>query len=101
LRSEEVVKNQEKEGKEERIEVTHDLHREKGKEVSTEASSALTPIPELPRGHENSLLGLSDEQTKVIKVENSLSILLIVFPFMIPFQMRNCLRILRVIYPDL
>jgi uncharacterized protein YjiK len=94
LRSEEVVKNQEKEGKEERIEVTHDLHREKGKEVSTEASSALTPI-------ENSLLGLSDEQTKVIKVENSLSILLIVFPFMIPFQMRNCLRILRVIYPDL
>jgi len=40
LRSEEVVKNHEKEGKEEQIEVTHDLHREKGKEVSTEASSA-------------------------------------------------------------
>jgi hypothetical protein len=35
--------------------------------VSTEASS--TPIPELPRGHENSLLLLLDEQTKVIKVE--------------------------------
>jgi len=40
LRSEKVVKNHEKEGKEEQIEVTHDLHREKGKEVSTEASSA-------------------------------------------------------------
>jgi hypothetical protein len=37
--------------------------------VSTEAFSASTPIPELPRGHENSLLGLLDEQTEVIKVE--------------------------------
>jgi len=56
LRSEEVVKNWEEERKEERIEVTDDLYRGKGKEVSTEASSASTPIPELPRGHENSLL---------------------------------------------
>jgi hypothetical protein len=37
--------------------------------VSTEASSTSTPIPELPRGHENSLLGLLDEQTEVINVE--------------------------------
>jgi hypothetical protein len=57
------------EGKEEQIEVTHDLHREKGKEVSTEASSASTPIPKLPRGNENSLLLLLDEQTVVIKAE--------------------------------
>jgi hypothetical protein len=69
LRSEEVVENHEEEGKEEQIEVTHDLHREKSKEVSIEASSASTPIPELPRGHESSLLGLLDEQTEVIKVE--------------------------------
>jgi len=57
------------EGKEEQIEVIQDLHWEKGKEVSTEASLASTPIPELPRGHESSLLGLLDEQTAVIKVE--------------------------------
>jgi hypothetical protein len=44
-------------------------HQEKSKEVSTEASSASTPIPILPRGHESSLLGLLDEQTEVIKVE--------------------------------
>jgi hypothetical protein len=69
LRSEEVVENHKEEGKVEQIEVTYDLHREKGKEVSTEASSALTPILELPRGHENSLLLLLDEQTEVIKVE--------------------------------
>jgi len=69
LRSEEVVENHEEEGKEEQIEVTHDLHREKSKEVSIEAFSASTPIPELPRGHESSLLGLLDEQTEVIKVE--------------------------------
>jgi hypothetical protein len=69
LRSEEVVENHKEEGKEEQIEVTHDLHQEKGKEVSTEVSSASTPIPELPRGHENSLLLLLDEQTEVIKVE--------------------------------
>jgi hypothetical protein len=67
LRSEEVVENHKEEGKDEQIEVTHDLHREKGKEVSTEASSASTPIPELPRGHENSLLLLLDEKTVVIK----------------------------------
>jgi hypothetical protein len=69
LRSEEVVENHEEEGKKEQIELTHDLHREKGKEVSTEASSASTPIPELPRGHESSLFKLLDEQTEVIKVE--------------------------------
>jgi hypothetical protein len=69
LRSEEVVENHKKEGKEEQIEVTHDLHQEKGKEVSTEAYSASTPIPELPRGHESSLLGLLDKQIEVIKVE--------------------------------
>jgi hypothetical protein len=69
LRSEEVVKNWEEERKEERIEVTDDLYRGKGKEVSTEASSASTPIPELPIGHENSLLELLDEQIEVIKVE--------------------------------
>jgi hypothetical protein len=45
-----MVENQEEEGKEEQIEVTHDLHREKGKKVSTEVSSTSTPIPELPRG---------------------------------------------------
>jgi hypothetical protein len=69
LRSEEVVKNHKEEGKEEQIEVTHDLHRENGKEVSTEASSTSTSILELPRDHENSLLLLLDEQTEVIKVE--------------------------------
>jgi hypothetical protein len=69
LRSDEVVENHEEEGKDEQIEVTHDLHREKGKEVSTEASSTSTPILELPRDHESSLLGLLDEKTKVIKVE--------------------------------
>jgi len=37
--------------------------------VSTEASSASTPIPELPRGHENCLLLLLDEQTMVIKAK--------------------------------
>jgi hypothetical protein len=37
--------------------------------VSTEASSISTSIPELPRGHENSLLLLLDEQNEVIKVE--------------------------------
>jgi hypothetical protein len=68
LRSKEMVENQEEEG-EKQIEVTQDLHREKGKEVSTEASSAATPISKLPRGHESSLLGLLDNQTKVIKVE--------------------------------
>jgi hypothetical protein len=55
-----VVENHEEGGKEEQIVVTHNLHQEKGKEVSTEASSASTPIPELPRGHESSLLGLLD-----------------------------------------
>jgi hypothetical protein len=69
LRSEEVVENHKEEGKEEQMEVTHDLHREKGKEVSTEVSSASTPIPELPRGHENNLLLLLDEQTVVTKAE--------------------------------
>jgi len=69
LRSEEVVENHEEEGKDEQIEVTHDLHREKGKEVSTEASSASTLIPKLPKGHESSLLGPLDKQTEVIKVE--------------------------------
>jgi hypothetical protein len=69
LRTEEVVENHKEEGKEEQIEVTHDLYREKGKEVSTEASSTSTPIPKLPRGHENSLLLLLDEQTVVIKAE--------------------------------
>jgi hypothetical protein len=69
LRSEEVVENHKEEGNEEQIEVTKDLHREKGKELSTEASSTLTPIPTLPRSHESSLSGLLDEQTEVIKVE--------------------------------
>jgi hypothetical protein len=64
-----VKKWYKEEGKEEQIEITHDLHKEKGKEVSTEVSSASTPILELPRGHENSLLLLLDEQTEVIKVE--------------------------------
>jgi hypothetical protein len=67
--SEEVVENHEEEGKEEQIEVTHDLHQEKCKKVSPEASSTSTPIPELPRDHKSSLLGLLDEQTEVIKVE--------------------------------
>jgi hypothetical protein len=69
FRSEEVVENHEEEGKEEQIEVTQDPHWEKGNEVSIEASSASTPIPELPKGHENSLLLLLDEQNEVIKVE--------------------------------
>jgi hypothetical protein len=72
LRSEEVVENHKEEGNEEQIEVTHDLHQGKGKEVSTKASSASTPIPELPRGHENCLLLLLDEQTMVIKAEKLL-----------------------------
>jgi hypothetical protein len=41
----------------------------KAKKVSTEASSASTLIPELPKGHESSLLGPLDKQTEVIKVE--------------------------------
>jgi len=69
LRSEEVVENHKEEGNEEQIEVTNDLHRENGKEVSTEASSTSTSIPELPRGHESSLLLILDEQTVVIKAE--------------------------------
>jgi hypothetical protein len=69
LRSEEVVENHKEEGNEEQIEVTNDLHRENGKEVSTEASSTSTSIPELPRGHESSLLLLLDKQTVVIKAE--------------------------------
>jgi hypothetical protein len=36
-----------------------------------------------------------------IKVEKSMSIFLMLFQFMIPFQMRNYLRRLSVIYPDL
>jgi hypothetical protein len=68
--SKEVVKNHEKEGKEEQIEVTHDLHQEKCKKVSVEASSTLTPIPALPRSNESSLFELLDEQTEVIQVEN-------------------------------
>jgi hypothetical protein len=63
LRSEEVVENHKEEGNEEQIEVTN------GKEVSTEASSTSTSIPELPRGHESSLLLLLDEQTVVIKAK--------------------------------
>jgi hypothetical protein len=35
-----VKKWYKEEGKEEQIEITHDLHKEKGKEVSTEVSSA-------------------------------------------------------------
>jgi hypothetical protein len=69
LRSEEVVKNHDEEGNDEQIEVTQDPHWEKGNRVSTVVSSASTTIPELPRGHENSLLLLLDEQTEVIKVE--------------------------------
>jgi hypothetical protein len=57
LRSEEVVENHEEKGKGEQIEVTHDLHREKGKKVSTGASSTSTHIPKLPRDHESSRLG--------------------------------------------
>jgi hypothetical protein len=69
LRSEEVVKNQEEDGMDEQIKVTHDLHWEKGKKVSTEASSTLTPTLVLLRSHESSLLELLDEQTEVIQVE--------------------------------
>jgi hypothetical protein len=64
-----VIENHKEEGKEEQIEVTHDLHREKGKEVSTEDSSSSTPILKLPRGHENCLLLLLDKQNVVIKAE--------------------------------
>jgi hypothetical protein len=48
LRSEEVVENHVEERKEEQIEAPHDLHREKGKEVSTKASSPSPPILEMP-----------------------------------------------------
>lgn len=64
-----MVKNHEEEGKEEQIEVTHDLYQEKGKKVSIDAFSASTPVPELPRGHESILLRLLDERAEVIKVE--------------------------------
>jgi hypothetical protein len=50
FKSGEVVESQEEEGKEEHIEVPHDLYWEKGNEVSIEVSSASTHIPELPRG---------------------------------------------------
>jgi hypothetical protein len=48
LRSEEVVKNHVEERKEEQIEAPQDLHWEKGKEVSTEASSLSPHILEMP-----------------------------------------------------
>ena len=52
LKSGEVDKNhleeRNVEQNEEQIEVPQDLHREKGKEESTEASSSSPPIPEMP-----------------------------------------------------
>jgi hypothetical protein len=101
LRCEKVVENQVEERKEEKIEVPQDLHWEEGKEVSTEASSTSTPILDTPRGQESSFSGLLNKQIVAIKVEKSMSIFLMLFQFMIPFQMRNCLRRLSVIYPDL
>jgi hypothetical protein len=77
LRSGEVVENHMEERKEEQIEVPQDLHQEKGKEVSTE----LLHIHLLfPRCHMN---------------------LEPLFQFMIPYRMRNYLRILRGIYLDM
>ena len=109
-----VVENHMKERKEEQIVAPQDLHQAKFKEVSTEASSSSTPILEMPyvpqvpipgnlkssssgtddtllviiaydllRGQESSLL---EEQKETIEVENSLSILLILFQFMIPYE---------------
>ena len=48
LRSEKVVENHMEERTEEHIEAPQDLRREKGKEVSTEASSPSPPILEMP-----------------------------------------------------
>ena len=48
LRSGEVVENRVKERKEEKIGAPQDLHWEKGKEVSTAASSPSILIPEMP-----------------------------------------------------
>jgi hypothetical protein len=48
MRSGEVVENHVEERKEEQFEAPQDLLWEKGKEVSTEASSPSPPIPEMP-----------------------------------------------------
>jgi hypothetical protein len=46
---------------------------------------------DLPRGQENRLLGLLEEQKETIEVG-------ILLQFMIPYRMRNCLGILKGIY---
>jgi hypothetical protein len=80
----EVVEIQGGEKKEEHIEAPQALHREKVKEVSTEAHISSTlildtpyepraPIAcDLPRGQESSLLGILEKQKETIKVENFL-----------------------------
>ena len=99
LRSEEVAENQMEKRNEEKIKAPQDLHREEGKEVSTEASSI--SIPETPRGKESSLLMLLKEQIVAIKAEK----LHEYFPHIIlvhdSLRMRNYLRRFRVIYPDM
>jgi hypothetical protein len=50
---------------------------------------------------ESSLIGLLEEQKETIEVKTSLSILHISLQFIIPFRMRNCLRILKGIYLDM
>ena len=86
LRSGEVVKNHVGERKEEQFEAPHDLHREKGKEVSTEVSSPSPPIPELPYEPQTPIPvhdSLPDEKlfentqrdlTQYVEIQNYLSI---------------------------
>jgi hypothetical protein len=113
MKNGEVVETHVEERKEEQIEAPQALHREKCEEVSIETPSSYTlilktpfkpraPIAyDLPRGENSSLLGLLEEQKETIKVEKFLEYSPHFTQFMIPFRMRNCLRILRGIYLDM
>ena len=61
-----TLENNKVEEEDEQIEVLGEPHREK--EESTRTSSTSTPIPEVPRVQERSLLGLCDEQIEDIKI---------------------------------
>jgi hypothetical protein len=64
-------------------------------------SSTLALIPETPRGQERSLLELPNEQIEDIKIEKVTEYSSYFIPVQIPFWMINCLRRLKMVYPDL
>jgi hypothetical protein len=99
LRSEEMVENRVDERKEEQTEVPQEPHHVK--QESIETSSTLALILETPRGQERNMLELPNEQIEDIKIESSLSFLLILFQFMSPHQIKNCLRKLIIVHPDI